>query len=152
MSYGFSQRSVDSLEGVHPKLVAVVERALAILSTWKECGQASTDFMVLEGVRTPARQRELYAKGRTAPGPKVTWTLTSNHFVNSKTGYGHAVDLVPYPIDWSDLKRFDLMSRAMFQAADELDTPIRWGADWDRDGKPRERGESDSPHFELWGA
>jgi peptidoglycan L-alanyl-D-glutamate endopeptidase CwlK len=39
----------------------------------------------------------------------------------------------------------------MFQAAQELKTTIRWGADWDRDGKPRERGESDSPHFELWG-
>ena len=28
-------------------------------------------------------------------------------------------------------------------------TTMRWGADWDNDGKPRERGESDSPHFEI---
>jgi peptidoglycan L-alanyl-D-glutamate endopeptidase CwlK len=27
--------------------------------------------------------------------------------------------------------------------------PLRWGADWNRNGNPRERGESDSPHFEL---
>jgi peptidoglycan L-alanyl-D-glutamate endopeptidase CwlK len=81
-------------------------------------------------------------------GPKVTWTLTSNHFVKSD-GFGHAVDLVPYPVDWTDLKKFDAIGRAMFAAADELGIKIRWGADWDRDGKPRERGESDSPHFEL---
>ncbi len=38
---------------------------------------------------------------------------------------------------------------AMFAAAKELGVKIRWGADWDQDGVPREKGESDSPHFEL---
>lgn len=142
MTYALGQRSLARLEGVHPKLVAVVKRAIEI---------TAQDFMVLEGVRTPERQKLLYAQGRTKPGKVVTWTLTSNHFVNKSTGFGHAVDLVPFPVDWNDLKKFDEVQRAMFQAADELDTPIRWGADWDRDGKPRERGESDSPHFELWG-
>lgn len=82
----------------------------------------------------------------------VTWTLKSNHFVNKNTGYGHAVDLVPYPVDWEGPTRFpkfDAIAKAMFQASKELNIPIRWGADWDRDGKPRERGETDSPHFEL---
>lgn len=142
MSYVLGERSLAKLVGVHPRLVAVVQRAIEI---------TSQDFMVLEGVRTPARQKELYAQGRTKPGNKVTWTLTSNHFIDPDTGYGHAVDLVPFPVDWNDLAKFNAVSRAMFQAAGELSTPIRWGADWDRDGKPRERGETDSPHFELWG-
>lgn len=142
MSFGLGRQSLDRLQGVHPKLVAIVKRAIQI---------TSQDFMVLEGVRTLARQKELYAQGRTKPGKIVTWTLNSNHFVDKHTGYGHAVDLVPYPVDWNDLKKFDAVARAMMQAASELNTPIRWGADWDRDGKPRERGESDSPHFELWG-
>lgn len=149
--YNFSKTSRTRLEGVHPKLVAVVEEALRVMGEWDAAGVAATDFMVLEGVRTPARQKELYAQGRTKPGKVVTWTLNSNHFKNSKTGYGHAVDLAPYPLDWNDLKKFDRISRAMFTAADRLGTPIRWGADWDRDGNPRERGETDSPHFELWG-
>ena len=38
---------------------------------------------------------------------------------------------------------------SMMRAARELKVPIRWGADWDRDGIPREKGETDSPHFEL---
>lgn len=142
MGYGLGDRSRKNLEGVHPKMVAVVERAIEI---------TTQDFLVLEGVRTQARQDELYAQGRTTPGNKVTWTRTSNHFKNARTGYGHAVDICPWPVDWSKTSKFDAISKAMFQAADELDTPIRWGADWDRDGKPRERGETDSPHFELWG-
>lgn len=150
MTYAFGPQSLKRLEGVHPKMVAVVHGALAILNEWKAAGVATCDLMVLEGVRTPARQKELYAQGRTKPGNVVTWTLESNHFVNKKTGYGHAVDLVPYPVDWNDLKKFDLISRAMMASAAKLNIPIRWGADWDRDGNPRERGESDSPHFELW--
>jgi len=139
-----SERSRTNLDGVHPKMVKVVERALAICAA-----TGGPDFAVIEGVRTPERQKELYAQGRTKPGNKVTWTLTSNHFRNAKTGFGHAVDL--FPGTWTDLSKFDAMAKAMFQAATELNTPIRWGADWDRDGVWRERGESDSPHFELWG-
>ncbi len=100
-------------------------------------------------MRTPERQHELYAQGRTKPGKIVTWTKISNHFRNAKTGFGHAVDLAPFPIDWNDIARFDRLAGLMFRAASIEGVTIRWGADWDRDGKPRERGESDSPHFEL---
>lgn len=142
MAFRLGAQSLARLKGVHPQLVRVVQRAIEI---------SKVDFMVLEGVRTPQRQRELYAQGRTKPGQIVTWTLTSNHFVKSD-GFGHAVDLVPWPVDWEGPTRFpkfDEISRAMFAAAAELGVKIRWGADWDRDGKPRERGETDSPHFEL---
>lgn len=140
MSITLGTRSLERLQGVHPDMVKVVKRAAAL---------SSQDFTVLEGVRTPARQKELYAQGRTKPGNVVTWTMTSNHFINKKTGFGHAVDLAPWPIDWNDIKKFDAIAKVMFQAAKDLGIRIRWGADWDQDGKPRERGESDSPHFEL---
>jgi peptidoglycan L-alanyl-D-glutamate endopeptidase CwlK len=155
MGYELGSRSRKALEGVHPKMVAVVERAIAL---------TKQDFLVLEGVRSDEQCRINYGKGRTAaqctaagilakyaqPGAaKITWTLKSNHRVNPATGFGHAVDLCPFPVDWNDTKKFDEISRAMFTASDLLNTPIRWGADWDRDGNPRERGESDSPHFEL---
>ena len=140
MTFALSARSLANLDGVHPDLKRVVRRAIL---------RTDQDFTVIEGVRTPERQRRLYAQGRTAPGPKITWTLTSRHFVNPATGYGHAVDLAPFPLDWSDPAKFDRIAAAMFSAAADLGVPLRWGADWDRDGKPRERGESDSPHFEL---
>lgn len=158
MPYVLGSRSKERLNGVHPKLVAVVVKAISI---------SKQDFTVLEGVRTPERQRQLYGQGRTAAElakvglkphyakpkePKVTWTLTSNHFPNKATGSGHAVDLAPWPIDWEGpvrFPKFDAIAEAMFAAAKDLGVKIRWGADWDMDGKPRERGETDSPHFEL---
>lgn len=147
-------KSIASLDGVHSSLAGVVRRAIEI---------TTQDFMVLEGVRTEKRQRELYGKGRTKdelraegvdpslaqPGVKsVTWTLKSNHFVQAD-GFGHAVDLVPYPVDWNTLSKFDAIADAMMKAADELGVSIRHGADWDMDGKRRERGESDNPHWEI---
>ena len=134
MSYTLSERSLAKLEGVDKRLVAVVKRAIQL---------TTQDFAVLEGLRSQERQDELYAQGRTKPGPIVTWVKVGTHT------NGTAVDLVPYPVDWNDLSKFDAISRAMFKAADELNVAIRWGADWDMDGKPREKGESDSPHFEL---
>lgn len=140
MTFALSARSLARLDGVHPDLKRVVQRAIL---------KSVQDFAVIEGVRTPERQKQLYSQGRSSPGPRVTWTLISRHFVDPATGYGHAVDLCPFPVDWSDTKKFDRIADAMFSAARDLGVPIRWGADWDRDGKPRERGESDSPHFEL---
>lgn len=137
--YQLGSKSKQTLKGVHPNLVRVIERAIQL---------SSQDFTVLEGIRTPQRQEELYAQGRTKPGPVVTWTLKSRHFIQAD-GWGHAVDLAPYPLDWNDLSKFEAIADAMFQASKELGTPLRWGADWDSDGRPRERGETDSPHFEL---
>ena len=152
MAFNLSQKSLDKLVGVDERLQRVVKRAIQL---------SKQDFMVLEGVRTRQQCMVNYGKGRTiaqcvAKGvpaqyanpnaAKVTWL--NNPFA-SKHCDGKAVDLVPYPVDWNDLKKFDAIAQAMLQAAKELNVPIRWGADWDGDGKPRERGESDSPHFEI---
>lgn len=134
MGFNLGKTSLARLQGVDETLVNVVKRAIEI---------SEVDFTVLEGVRTLERQRELYAQGRTAPGKIVTWTMKSRHIE------GKAVDLVPYPLDWNDLEKFNKIKDAMFQAAKELDVNLRWGADWDGDGNYREKGEYDSPHFEI---
>lgn len=133
-NYKLSNASIEKLRGVKPRLVDVVMRAIEL---------TKVDFKVIEGLRTKERQAQLYAQGRTAPGKVVTWALSSKHID------GLAVDLLPAPYDWKDLANFDAVADAMFQAADELGVKIRWGADWNSNGKPREKGESDSPHFEL---
>ena len=131
-------RSKQRLQGVDERLAGVVERAIQV---------SEVDFTVIEGLRTKQRQAELYAQGRTKPGKIVTWTMKSKHID------GLAVDLAPCnadgSIDWNDWGKFKAVSDAMFQAAHELEVNIRWGADWNQNGKPREKGESDSPHFEL---
>lgn len=119
MSYVLGKRSKERLEGVHPDLVAVVERAITI---------SKVDFTVLEGVRSVARQRELFNKGASK-------TMNSRHLT------GHAVDLAPWPIDWNDLSRFKMVADAMKQASEELGVPVIWGGSW--------RSFYDGPHFEL---
>lgn len=159
MSITLGTRSLSRLEGVHPDLVRVVTRA-AVMAV------AADDFTVLEGVRSDEQCWINYGKGRTAAQcrakgvperyaqprlGKVTWLsnpLGSNHR-KQRDGFGHAVDLAPYPIDWEDLYRFDRLNSLMEAAAEAEGVNIRWGADWDEDGKPRERGETDSPHWEL---
>lgn len=134
MGFKLGKTSLARLKGVDECLVKVVMRAIEI---------SEVDFTVLEGLRSLERQRELYAQGRTTPGKIVTWTMNSRHVE------GKAVDLVPSPVDWNDLEKFNKIKDAMFQAAREIDVNLRWGADWDGDGKYREKGEYDSPHFEV---
>lgn len=135
--YRLGQQSLKRLEGVDPLLRNVVLRAIEL---------TRQDFTVVEGLRTLERQRALWAQGRTQPGKIVTWTMKSKHIE------GKAVDLAPWvegKINWEPGRRFDVIAEAMFAAAEEQGAVIRWGADWDSDGKLRERGETDSPHFEL---
>lgn len=81
----------DRLAGVHPVLVARVEQILDAMTV------LGHPMFVCEGVRTLARQRELYAQGRTAPGPIVTnadgTRLEQCTHSPQADGYGHAVDL-----------------------------------------------------------
>lgn len=138
-----SQKSIDKMKGVHPDLQQVVIAAAE---------RVPFPLLVVEGVRTEARQRELYAQGRTKPGKVVTWTMDTRHRVQ-KCGYGCAVDLAPLKpdgsVDWGDTKKFYAIGAAMKAAAANDNVPIRWGYDWDGDGKLQEKGEYDGPHFEL---
>lgn len=128
----------ERLKDVDPKLQAVVIAAAKLVPF---------DVLVVEGLRTKERQQQLYAQGRTAPGKVVTWTLQSKHID------GKAVDLAPLKkdgtIDWENANAFNQLNSAMIVGAHDVRTKVRWGADWDGDGKYREKGETDSPHWEL---
>lgn len=126
MSFKLSKRSLSHLEGVHPDLVSVVERAIEI---------TRIDFGVTEGLRTPERQRQLKADGKST-------TLNSRHLPQAD-GYSHAVDLyvlVEGKANWEH-KYFRWAVQALATAAIELDVQIRPGLLW--------RDFQDSPHVEL---
>lgn len=121
MSYALGGRSRQRLEGVHPDLVKVVERAIQI---------TQVDFTVLEGLRTIQRQQELLKSGATT-------TLKSRHLT------GHAVDLGAFvygEVRW-DWPLYYKIADAMKRAAKELDVPIEWGGDW--------KSFKDGPHYQL---
>lgn len=118
MSSGFklSARSRRNLVDVHPHLVRVVERALDL---------SAIDFVVLEGVRTIERQRELVASG-------ASQTMAGRH-LKGQSGFGHAVDLGAWvgEIRW-DMGLYYQLATAVQRAARESSTPIRWGGAWVR--------------------
>lgn len=121
MSFRLSQRSRTRLTGVHPALIAVVERAIL---------RTPVDFLITEGLRSPARQAALIRAGASR-------TLRSRHLT------GHAVDvaaLVEGRILW-DWPLYPRLAEAFKVAAAELDTPIVWGGDW--------ASLRDGLHFEL---
>jgi len=121
MTFKFSKRSLDRLEGVHPDLVNVVHRALT---------KTVVDFGVTEGIRTLVRQKALVAAG-------ASMTMRSRHLT------GHAVDLVAYvgpQVRW-DWPLYTKIAEAMKAAAAELNIPLEWGGDW--------KSFKDGPHFQL---
>ena len=151
------QASLTKLDTVHPNLASVVLKCAEI------CPVA---FKVVEGVRSDEQAYINFGKGRTAEEctaagcdkkyaqphvARVTWLknpLNTKHRA-AADGKSRAVDLLPAPYDWKATGPFDTVAHHMFRAASLLDIHIRWGADWDEDGLPREKGETDSPHFEL---
>ncbi len=127
MSFALSQRSLQRLDGVHPKLANVVKAAIAI---------SKTDFSVIEGVRSLEKQREYFNAGKSR-------TMKSKHLT------GHAVDLMPL-VDtdgdgdregtWEE-RHFLPIADAMRQAASSLGIQITWGGEW--------RSFRDCPHWEI---
>jgi len=119
--FKLGKRSIERLQGVHPDLVRVVERAIDL---------TTVDFTVLEGLRSPERQQTLVASG-------ASQTLNSRHIT------GHAVDLgawVDNQVDWS-WPLYTKIANAMKAAANALGVAIVWGGDW--------KTFKDGPHFEL---
>ena len=125
----WSARSLKNLEGVHPDLRRILDRALQ---------DSPVDFVVIEGLRTKARQAELFAKGASK-------TMKSRHLT------GHAIDLVPLldldgdgQIETHEMFNWPLMRKLaphLKAAAKAVNVPIEWGGDWTT--------FPDGPHWQL---
>lgn len=114
-------RSEKNLQGVHADLVKVVRCCAA---------DSGIDFIVTEGRRTLARQKQLVAQG-------ASQTMRSRHLT------GHAVDLavkVAGKVRW-DWPLYKRLSDAMKDAAKKSGVLIEWGGDW--------KTLKDGPHFQL---
>lgn len=116
-----SERDNTRLLGLHPDLVKVVHRAAEL---------TTVDFIITEGRRTLARQRELFKA-------KATQTMDSRHLT------GHAVDVaakVAGQVRW-DWPLYHRIAEAFKQAAEELQVALEWGGDW--------KTFKDGPHYQL---
>lgn len=119
------------LAKAHPDLRRLVE---TVAQTW--------DLVILETARTPERQAELVAQGKSK-------TLQSKHLVHGD-GWAHAVDLAPMPVDWNDMARWYYFGGFCVATAIRLGLPVLWGGDWNRNTQVKDQTFNDLDHLELY--
>ena len=158
MGFKLGKRSLERLEGVDERMVAVVKHAIAV---------TKQDFSVICGLRDVETQRKLVASG-------ASQTIASKHIP------GLAVDLMAYdsgstPAGRWELNLYDEIADAMAEGARNVGVGVCWGAAWsteensypmdirywegmmekamnayvDKKRKMGKRAFIDGPHFEL---
>ena len=106
------------------------------------------DVRVLEGRRTWARQAQLLMEEKTKVGPGKSKHNPPTE--GDEDWKSLAVDVVPYPIDWKDAKRFCYLAGLMIGTAGMLGWQLRWGGNWDMDLVIiDDQNFDDLPHFEI---
>ena len=125
----FGKRSLSKLSTCDKKLQEVFNEVIK-----------TVDCSVLEGHRHQTRQDALYKEGKT----KVKFPHGRHNSLPSR-----AVDVCPYPIDWSDRERFHLFSGFVLGIAKSMGINLRWGGDWNQNWEVDDNKFDDFPHFEL---
>ncbi|MBK6881321.1 MAG: M15 family metallopeptidase [Elusimicrobia bacterium] len=119
----FGKRSKKELATAHPDLQrlfnAVIERI---------------DCAVICGHRGHADQDKAFAEGKS----KLEWPNSKHNKVPAL-----AVDVVPFPIDWNDLARFDALAAVVKAEAKRLNIKVECGIDWKK--------FPDAPHYQMPG-
>jgi len=125
----FGKRSMMQLSTIDPRLQVILGNAIRRM-----------DFSVLCGHRGEKEQNDAYNRG-----------VSKLRFPRSKHNRSPsaAVDVAPYPIDWSDLDRFRKLKAIIFDEAAKIGVDLIWGADWDGDGDEMDHSLRDYPHFEI---
>jgi peptidoglycan L-alanyl-D-glutamate endopeptidase CwlK len=100
------------------------------------------DCSIIEGHRGEERQNKAFADGNS----KVKYP-NGKHNQNPSV----AVDVAPYPIDWSDRDRFHYFGGFVLGVAKEMGMNIRWGGDWNQDTQTKDNKFDDLVHFEIKG-
>lgn len=98
------------------------------------------DCTIIQGYRGAEEQARYFASGKS--------TL---EYPNSKHNKrpSRAVDVAPYPINWTDKNRFYHFAGYVQAVADTMGLKIRWGGDWDGDKDFSDQSFDDLVHFEV---
>lgn len=127
--YFFGTRSKKCLGEAHPDLQRLFNEVIKVI-----------DCSVIKGYRGKAEQNKAHAEGKSG----LKFPRSKHNRVPSL-----AVDVVPWPLDWRDTKRFYKFGELVVGVAKDLDIPLRWGGDWDGDGDYKDQSFNDLVHFEI---
>ena len=107
----FSERSKHNLSTCSPLLRCVFDEVIK-----------HRDCAVICGHRGQEAQDKAFAEGKS----KLRWPLSEHNQQPSR-----AVDVVPYPIDWSDITRFRMFGNFVLGVAAWLGLKLEWGGNWE---------------------
>lgn len=124
----FSQSSASKLATCHPDLIRVFNEVVK-----------GFDCIVLEGHRDKAAQDAAVAAGNS----KTPWPTGKHNSTPS-----NAVDAAPFPLDWTDTKRFYYFAGQVMATARSMGVTLRFGGDWNSDTQVKDNGFNDLVHFE----
>ena len=124
-----SEKSIERLASCHSDLRLLFSE----VSKYYDC-------TIVCGHRGEPEQTEAFRTGKS----KVQFPNSKHNSYPSL-----AVDVVPFPIDWNDLKRFYHFCGYVAATANRLGIKIRSGSDWDGDFDFKDQNFHDLPHWEL---
>ena len=125
----FSESSKKKLETCHPDIQKIFNEVIKHYDCTVICGHRGKDEQD-EAVRTGAS--------------KLAWPNSKHNSLPSK-----AIDVVPFPVDWTDTSRFYHFAGFVMGVAIYFGIKLRFGGDWDGNLKFRDEKFKDLPHFEL---
>ncbi|MCC2615948.1 M15 family peptidase [Aestuariibacter halophilus] len=136
----YSRTSRDRLATCHEDLQLIFNELIGMV-----------DHSILCGHRGKEEQNQAYAENKS----RVKWPDGKHNEYPSL-----AVDAAPYfielgNVDWNDLialacfaGQVIMMARRLYDEG-EISHLVRWGGDWDRDGRNADQEFNDFVHFEL---
>lgn len=147
----FGKTSIDQLNTCHKDIQLILNELIKIY-----------DFTVLEGVRTVARQQQLFKEGKS----KLDGVKSKSNHQPRKDKEGNlvsfAADILPvakgtnaFSGKESDNRRFYTMMgmvkaiSAKLLEDKKITHKVRFGLDWDGDDTYADQTFDDLPHFEL---
>ncbi len=133
--YRFSNRSIEKLETCHNDLQIICNETIKYI-----------DFSIIYGFRNEKDQNIAFQENKSTK----EWPDSKHNILPSL-----AVDTAPYPIIWPEvgdckaLARFYYLGGYILGIANKFGIKLRWGGDWNRNGKILDQKFDDLGHFEL---
>ena len=137
----FGKKSNERLDTCHDDLQKLMRRVIM----YRDCS-------IICGARGKEDQDEMFAIGNS----EVVWPK-GKHNITEDFPKARAVDVVPYPEQYSDPVMMIFLAGMIMGVARELyasgqmEHKVRWGGDWDQDGDFNDETFKDLWHFELIG-
>lgn len=117
-----------------------------VLYAYADGAPEDMDLTITVGHRGEAEQNRAYDAGNSSK----RWPDSKHNRLPS-----WAFDFIPHPFeqkDWKDALRFARVAGGILYVARQKNIELRWGGDWDMDGKSNDQKFMDIGHIELAGA